>query len=234
MLDRGKPLVPVMAVLAVGFILSGCSERDNDLQSKRGDESRYTRSTCVSSAPGESEHSEHSSDPAMSGHESKPAKVETATFAAGCFWGVEHRFRQVEGVIQTAVGFMGGVVDDPSYKQVCTGRTGHAEVVQLQYDPSVVSYDELLDVFWASHDPTSLNRQGWDVGAQYRSAVFFHTPQQEAAAKASKEKLEQSGKYSGKIVTEITPASTFWKAEEYHQQYLAKHGKISCASTVRD
>jgi peptide-methionine (S)-S-oxide reductase len=174
------------------------------------------------------------SDPAMRDDESKPGKTETATFAAGCFWGVEHRFRQVEGVVHTAVGFMGGVVDDPTYEQVCTGRTGHAEVVHLQYDPSVVSYDDLLNVFWAGHDPTSLNRQGWDVGTQYRSAVFFHTPQQEAAAIASKEKLEQAGKYSGKIVTEIAPASAFWEAEEYHQQYLAKHGKTSCASTVQD
>lgn len=160
--------------------------------------------------------------------------LQKATFGAGCFWGVEARFRQVEGVTQTAVGFLGGTLENPTYRDVCTGTTGHAEVVQVEYDPAVVSYDQLLDVFWSCHDPTTLNRQGPDVGAQYRSAVFFHTPEQEAAARASKQSLEQSGRFSRPIVTEITPASTFYRAEEYHQQYLAKHGQSSCASTVKD
>ncbi len=148
--------------------------------------------------------------------------MEKATFGAGCFWGVEEAFRQVKGVTATRVGYMGGMKRNPTYHDVCTGRTGHAEVVEVEYDPSQVSYDELLEVFWDNHDPTQLNRQGPDVGAQYRSAIFVHTPEQEAAARASKEKLQRSGRYKRPIVTEITPASEFWMAEEYHQQYLAK------------
>jgi peptide-methionine (S)-S-oxide reductase len=158
----------------------------------------------------------------------------TATFGAGCFWGVEARFRQVEGVKRTTVGYLGGTLANPTYRAVCSGRTGHAEVVQVEYDSAIVSYEELLDVFWDCHNPTTLNRQGPDVGAQYRSAIFFHTPEQQAAARASKERLEQSGQFSRPIVTEITPASTFYRAEEYHQQYLAKHGRSSCASTIED
>jgi peptide-methionine (S)-S-oxide reductase len=155
-------------------------------------------------------------------------KMEKATFGAGCFWGVEAAFRQVEGVVSTTVGYMGGTLRDPTYEDVCTDRTGHAEVVEVEYDPFKVSYDELLNVFWANHDPTTLNRQGPDIGTQYRSVIFFHTPQQEAAAKASKEKLQASGKYKRPVVTEIVPAADFWRAEEYHQQYLEKRGLAHC------
>ncbi len=148
--------------------------------------------------------------------------MEKATFAAGCFWGVEAAFRRVEGVTSASVGYTGGTLGNPTYQDVCTDTTGHAEVVEVLYDPSVVSYEELLDVFWSIHDPTQLNRQGPDVGTQYRSAVFFHTPEQEAAARASWEALGNSGKFDGPIVTEITPASTFYRAEQYHQRYLEK------------
>jgi peptide-methionine (S)-S-oxide reductase len=154
--------------------------------------------------------------------------TEKAMFGAGCFWGVEAAFRQVKGVISTTVGYSGGTFQNPTYKEVCSGRTGHAEVVEVEYDPSQVSYEELLNVFWENHDPTQLNRQGPDVGAQYRSAIFFHTPQQEAAARASKEALERSGQYKRPIVTEITPASEFYRAEDYHQQYLEKRGLAHC------
>ena len=154
--------------------------------------------------------------------------MEKATFGAGCFWGVEAAFRQVEGVVSTTVGYMGGTLKDPTYKDVCTDRTGHAEVVQMEYDPSKVSYAELLSVFWANHDPTTLNRQGPDIGTQYRSVIFFHTLQQEAAAKASKERLQASGKYRRPVVTEIVPAADLWRAEEYHQQYLEKRGLAHC------
>ena len=150
--------------------------------------------------------------------------MEKATFAAGCFWGVEAAFRQVKGVVSTSVGYTGGSFDDPTYKDVCSGRTGHAETVEVEYDPSKVSYEELLTVFWDSHDPTTLNRQGPDVGTQYRSAIFFHTPEQGSAAIASKEKLQRSGRYKKPIVTEITPASQFYRAEDYHQQYFEKRG----------
>lgn len=154
--------------------------------------------------------------------------MEKATFGAGCFWGVEAAFRRVEGVLSTSVGYMGGTLKNPSYKDVCTDKTGHAEVVQVEYDPSKLSYDELLKVFWENHDPTTLNRQGPDVGTQYRSVVFFHNPQQESQAKASKEKLQRAGVYKRPMVTEITPATEFWRAEEYHQQYLEKRGLASC------
>ncbi len=145
-----------------------------------------------------------------------------ATFAAGCFWGVEVAFRQVAGVASTTVGYTGGHVKNPTYEDVCTGRTGHAEAVEVEYDPSRVSYEDLLKVFWEVHDPTTLNRQGPDVGTQYRSAIFFYTEEQKAAAIASKEKLERAGTYRRPIVTEITTASPFCRAEEYHQQYKEK------------
>ena len=154
--------------------------------------------------------------------------MEKATFGAGCFWGVEAAFRQIKGVKSTAVGYMGGKLKDPTYQDVCTDRTGHAEVVQVEYDPSEVSYEELLRVFWDNHDPTTLNRQGPDTGTQYRSAIFYHTTEQEAAAKASKAALEKSGRYRRPIVTEITPAPEFWRAEDYHQQYLEKRGLAHC------
>jgi peptide-methionine (S)-S-oxide reductase len=152
----------------------------------------------------------------------------TATFGAGCFWGVEEAFRRTPGVTETAVGYMGGHLQNPTYEAVCTDRTGHAEVVQVQFDPERVSYDRLLEVFWQIHDPTTLNRQGPDVGAQYRSAVFTHDEAQAAAATDMKEKLQASGRYRRPIVTEITPAATFWRAEEYHQKYAQKHGGAGC------
>lgn len=153
---------------------------------------------------------------------------EKATFGAGCFWGVEEAFQKVPGIVSTAVGFMGGTVENPSYRDVCTGRTGHAEVVEVVYDPTVVRYENLLHVFWTVHDPTTLNRQGPDVGTQYRSVIFYHTPEQEAAARESKEQIGRSGKFRREIVTAIEPASTFWRAEEYHQQYFAKQGRTGC------
>ena len=148
-----------------------------------------------------------------------------ATFAAGCFWGVEAAFREVEGVISTAVGYTGGYTVNPTYEDVCTDKTGHAEAVEVVYDPGIVSYDELLDLFWSIHDPTTKNRQGPDVGSQYRSAVFFHDPEQEAAARSAKERRQRSGLYRGEITTEIVPASEFYRAEEYHQRYFEKHGR---------
>ena len=153
---------------------------------------------------------------------------EKATFGAGCFWGVEAAYRQIPGVLSTTVGYLGGTLDDPTYHDVCTGRTGHAEVVQVEYDPARVTYDDLLTVFWENHDPTTLNRQGPDVGTQYRSAIFFHDDHQKQAAEASKNERDRSGRYRRPIVTEITPATAFYKAEDYHQQYLEKRGLSSC------
>jgi len=141
-------------------------------------------------------------------------QIEKATFGAGCFWGVEEAFRNVKGVLSTSVGYAGGTRENPTYQDVCTDKTGHAEVVQVEFDPSQVSYDQLLDVFWSNHNPTTLNRQGPDVGTQYRSVIFYHSPKQQAAANASKEKLEKSGRFNRAIVTQIEPASTFWPAEE--------------------
>jgi peptide-methionine (S)-S-oxide reductase len=151
-----------------------------------------------------------------------------ATFAAGCFWGVEATFRQLPGVLSTRVGYTGGHTENPNYKEVCTDRTGHAEAVEVEYDPAKIVYDKLLDVFWENHDPTQLNRQGPDWGTQYRSAIFFHTPEQEAQAKASREALEKSRRYSKPIVTQIVPAARFYEAEDYHQQYLEKRGLAAC------
>lgn len=155
-------------------------------------------------------------------------QLEKATFGAGCFWGVEVAFRKVRGVKDAVAGYLGGTLPDPTYKDVCTGRTGHAEVVEVTYDPSVVRYDELLDVFWSSHDPTTLNRQGPDCGTQYRSAIFYHDEAQRIAAQASKERWESSCRFPRPIVTEVTAASRFYRAEEYHQRYLEKQGLASC------
>ena len=154
--------------------------------------------------------------------------AKTATFGAGCFWGVEAAYRQIPGVLSTRVGYLGGTLENPTYRDVCSGQTGHAEVVEVKYDPSQLTYDDLLTVFWENHDPTTLNRQGPDVGEQYRSAIFYHDDEQKAAAEASKEERDRSGKYRRPIVTEITPASTFYEAEDYHQQYLEKRGLASC------
>jgi len=152
--------------------------------------------------------------------------TDTAIFAAGCFWGVEAAFREIPGVTATAAGFTGGSVENPTYKQVCTGRTGHAEAVRVEFDPTKVSYELLLDTFWRIHDPTTRNRQGWDIGSQYRSAIFVADAQQETAATASLQ--AQQAEHRRRIVTEITPASTFYMAEEYHQRYLEKRGEASC------
>jgi peptide-methionine (S)-S-oxide reductase len=152
--------------------------------------------------------------------------TEKAMFAAGCFWGVEAAFRQVEGVVEVTSGYSGGHTERPSYREVCTDRTGHAEVVLVEFDPSKVSYDRLLDVFWQIHDPTQVNRQGPDIGTQYRSAVFYFTPEQETAAKSSREHAQDG--LARPIATEITQASTFWPAEDYHQRYFEKHGFVGC------
>lgn len=154
--------------------------------------------------------------------------TEKATFGAGCFWGVEATFRQIEGVTATAVGYMGGTLKGPTYKDVCTDRTGHAEVVEVEFDPAKVSYETLLKVFWENHDPTQLNRQGPDSGTQYRTVIFYHSPEQQAAATASKEERQRSGAHKRPIVTQIVPATEFWRAEDYHQQYLEKRGMASC------
>ena len=154
--------------------------------------------------------------------------MEKATFAAGCFWGVEANFRRVKGVIATAVGYTGGHFEDPTYKDVCTGNTGHAEAVDLLFDPAIVSYAQLLEVFWNIHDPTTLNRQGPDIGTQYRSAIFYHNEEQRSAAIASKEMAQKSDMFKKLIVTEIVPASMFYRAEEYHQQYFEKGGIGGC------
>ncbi len=148
--------------------------------------------------------------------------VEKATFGAGCFWHIEEEFEKLKGVTSTSVGFMGGDFKNPSYKDVCTGKTGHAEVVHLEYDPKVISYEKLLEVFWNIHDPTTLNRQGPDIGTQYRSVICFHNEEQEKTAMSSKEKLEKNGRFKNKIVTEVMSAKEFYKAEEYHQQYFEK------------
>jgi peptide-methionine (S)-S-oxide reductase len=151
-----------------------------------------------------------------------------ATFGAGCFWGVESAFRQVTGVTDAAVGYMGGTLGNPTYEDVCTDRTGHAEVVQLDYDPAQVSYEELLRVFFEIHDPTTLNRQGPDYGKQYRSVIFVHDAEQERAAQKTKDELDRAGRFPRKIVTQIVLASDFWRAEEYHQRYFEKHGIVAC------
>ncbi|OGH97914.1 MAG: peptide-methionine (S)-S-oxide reductase [Candidatus Melainabacteria bacterium GWF2_32_7] len=154
--------------------------------------------------------------------------MEKATFAAGCFWGVEEKFRCLDGVGETTVGYTGGDYENPTYEDVCSGKTRHAESIEIIYDPAVISYDDLLNVFWNIHNPTTLNRQGPDMGSQYRSAIFFHDKIQESKAKASKEQLQQLKKYKGDIVTEIAPASKFYPAEEYHQEYLKKHNRGKC------
>jgi peptide-methionine (S)-S-oxide reductase len=151
-----------------------------------------------------------------------------AIFAAGCFWGVEATFRQLPGVISTRVGYTGGQTSNPTYKEVCTDRTGHAEAVEVTYDPAKLAYDKLLEVFWENHDPTQVNRQGPDYGTQYRTAIFFTTPEQETAARASKDALEKSHRFNKPIATQIVPAVTFYEAEDYHQQYLEKKGLASC------
>jgi len=157
-----------------------------------------------------------------------------ATFAAGCFWGVEALFRQVKGVNDTSVGYTGGNFENPTYEDVCSGKTGHAESIQIEYDSNEVSYDELLKIFWNNHDPTTPNQQGPDIGEQYRSVVFFHSKEQEDSAKVLKDNLQDGAlkRFGRKIVTEILPASKFYEAEEYHQRYLEKNGLAKCSSKI--
>ena len=156
-------------------------------------------------------------------------KTELATFGAGCFWGVEARFRALEGVLDATSGYMGGTLDKPDYKAVCSGSTGHAEVVQVQYDPERISYRALLDLFFAMHNPTTLNRQGPDIGSQYRSVIFSHTPGQAEMAHAAVREVDASGRWPDPVVTAVEPAATFWRAEEYHQRYLEKNGLPACS-----
>jgi peptide-methionine (S)-S-oxide reductase len=155
--------------------------------------------------------------------------TEKATFGAGCFWGVEELFRNTEGVTAATSGYAGGATENPTYEEVCSHQSGHAEVVEVEFDPAQVTYEQLLDIFWSNHDPTSRDRQGPDVGSQYRSVVFYHSPEQKAAAEAKKEALDKSGRFRRPIVTQIEPAPNFYRAEEYHQRYLAKHGRSHCA-----
>jgi len=151
--------------------------------------------------------------------------MEKATFGAGCFWGIEHAFRKVAGVIEAPVGYAGGITPDPTYEQVCSGQTGHAEVVEVEFDPAKVSYEELLEVFWTIHDPTTLNRQGPDIGTQYRSVIYFHSAEQEKAAKDSIAALENGDRFRNPIVTELAPIDTFYMGEDYHQHYFEKQGQ---------
>jgi len=154
--------------------------------------------------------------------------MEKATFAAGCFWGVEAAYRQLDGVTATRVGYIGGQTEHPTYKEVCSGRTGHAEAVEITYESERVSYDELLEIFWSNHNPTTRNRQGFDIGSQYRSAIFTHSAEQEQVARASIERLNGEGRWRNQIVTEVVEAPEFYEAEDYHQQYLEKRGRSSC------
>jgi peptide-methionine (S)-S-oxide reductase len=172
-----------------------------------------------------------SADQGPGSRDGLPESAERATVAAGCFWGVEASFREIEGVLKTTVGYTGGSVDHPSYEQVCSGTTGHAESVEVWFDPSRVTYDELLETFWSLHDPTTRNRQGWDFGSQYRSAIFSHSPEQEGQAIASRD--AHQARLSKEIVTQIVPATEFYDAEDYHQRYFEKHGGAVCATTLR-
>jgi peptide-methionine (S)-S-oxide reductase len=182
-------------------------------------------SSALGSGPGAGK--KDAGNPAGAGEE---VTMKKATFAAGCFWGIESAFRAVDGVTSTQVGYTGGETENPNYREVCTNLTGHAEAVEVTYDPRRVTYEDLLAVFWKIHDPTQHNRQGPDVGSQYRSAIFFHDAGQEEAARASRDVLEKSGKLKGRIATEIVPAGTFYRAEEYHQRYLEKRGLGTCSA----
>ena len=154
--------------------------------------------------------------------------MEIATFGAGCFWGIEATYQKIKGVNKTEVGYLGGTLENPSYEDVCAGNTGHAEVVQVSFDPNEINFKQIIDIFWSNHNPTTLNQQGPDIGSQYRSAVFYHSDEQKQIAKTTKLELEQSARFKDLIVTEITKATTFYKAEEYHQQYLEKRGLSHC------
>ncbi|MBN2205600.1 MAG: peptide-methionine (S)-S-oxide reductase MsrA [Thermoleophilia bacterium] len=204
--------VGALSVLAVLVVLTGCGGGSTATGTGGSDGAGSAGPVATSSPPG-----------------GAPAGATAiATFAAGCFWGVEARFAAIPGVVDAVVGYTGGTTAGPTYEDVCSGTTGHAEAVRLQYDPDVVSYERLVEAFFAMHDPTTLDRQGPDVGSQYRSAIFFHTPQQEAAARGVAARLAASGTYDDPIVTEIVPAGAFWRAEEYHQDYYEPQGVEVC------
>lgn len=211
--------ISVLGLLAAA--VSGCGPAARALQSPDSSTTRPAQRAGAPSAPAV----ETTTRPAAS---EKSMKTETAMFGAGCFWGVEETFRQMPGVVSTAVGYSGGRTENPTYKDVCTDTTGHVEVVLVEFDPAKVTYEQVLEVFWKAHNPTQVNRQGPDIGAQYRSVVFCQTPEQEKVAAASKARLEASRKYSKPIATAIEPARKFYRAEEYHQQYLAKRGLSNC------
>jgi peptide-methionine (S)-S-oxide reductase len=196
------------AIAACALAVAGCTDRETNAMSQSQRQGQYDANQPAGQAR------------------------QVATFAAGCFWGVEAAFRQLEGVTATAVGYTGGHVDEPGYKLVCTDTTGHAEAVRVEFDPEQVTYRDLLAVFWKAHDPTQVNRQGPDVGTQYRSAIFYHDDEQKHLAEQSKADLEASGRLSRPVATEIAPADTFWLAEDYHQQYLEKRGRTSCSATI--
>ena len=207
-----KTVATLLAIIIIAASTTGCAEKGADNM----DGSPEQKTTInAQDQPAQSE------------------KYEKATFAAGCFWGVEASFRALEGVVATQVGYTAGHLEKPTYDEVCTDKTGHAEAVEVTYDPGIVSYEELLEIFWKIHDPTTLNRQGPDVGTQYRSVSFHHTPAQQQAAEASKAKLDRSGRLSRPVVTQIVPAAAFYEAEEYHQRYLEKRGKASCHPSLR-
>ncbi len=220
--ETGRPLAVAFVALAACAALAagGC----------RPDEEGHAM-TAPSHPDSESRETRQPPAPNPGAEADPPKKTAVATFAAGCFWGVEASFRKVPGVVDTMVGYTGGHTEHPTYKQVCTGTTGHAEAVQVTYDPGKVAYDDLLEVFWNIHDPTTANRQGPDVGSQYRSAIFYHSPEQEAAARESKAALRASARWGEKpIVTEVEPAGPFWRAEAYHQRYLEKQGRGTCGT----
>ncbi|MBN2136379.1 MAG: peptide-methionine (S)-S-oxide reductase MsrA [Sedimentisphaerales bacterium] len=216
-----KTAITLLAVLMITAQKTGCVWQDPDKMT----DSKNTQT------PIDGPNSLASSQPQTPAPPEK-TQYQKATFAAGCFWGVEASFRAVEGVVDTRVGYTGGTSPYPTYKQVCTDKTGHAEAVEITFDPNKVSFEQLLDIFWKIHDPTTLNRQGPDVGTQYRSAVFCHTEQQKDAALASIKKLRKTRAFKKPIVTQVLPAGEFHQAEEYHQRYLEKQGKTSCSSTI--
>lgn len=201
-------LVSIWLAITFGLAVDGCSEKEVVTDMKNEQEQKTPAETATEGV--------------------KTGNHRKATFAAGCFWGVEAAFRKVKGVVSTTVGYTGGHLESPTYRDVCSHTTGHAEAVEVIYDPKQVSYERLLEVFWSIHDPTTPNRQGPDIGSQYRSAIFYHDRGQLEAAEASKGKVDSSGKFTRPIVTEIAPASTFYRAEEYHQRYLEKQGRASC------
>jgi len=224
------------AALALAFF-AGCPEHQDKrmARSKKQDNTHGTSQRPPDARPASSRPAPNLADPGAATATQQAlgaGRYEKATFAAGCFWGVEASFRAVEGVVATEVGYTGGHTQNPTYSQVCSDKTGHAEAVQVIYDPNLVSYEQLLALFWKIHDPTTLNRQGRDVGTQYRSAIFYHSPRQQALAQKSMEELARTGRFKKPIVTQIVPATQFYRAEEYHQRYLEKKGIKVCPSTA--